>query len=77
MSKAALRRARLTRDHELKIIGQMFDLLALLPPDRRKWTLEYLEYRLPKMPVIAEIENPEEEQPPLAFVRSSVADGTT
>ncbi len=56
MSKAS--RGRLTHDNELKLIGQLFDLLALLPPDRREWALQYLTSRVHDMPVLARIECP-------------------
>jgi hypothetical protein len=72
MSKAA--RGRLTHDNELKLIGQLFDLVALLHPTRRQWALEYLTSRLDDMPVLARIEAPADDDPVL-FVRSATGTG--
>jgi hypothetical protein len=70
MSKAA--RGRLTHDNELKLIGELFDLLALLKPDRREWALQYLTSRVHDMPVLAQVEVADE---PALFVRSATGTG--
>lgn len=72
MSKAP--RGRLTHDSELKLIGQLFDVLALLPPDRREWALQYLTSRVHDMPVLAQVA-PRPDDDPVLFVRSATGTG--
>jgi hypothetical protein len=65
MSKAAQRGA-LTRDNELIVISRGFDLIATLAPDRRRFVVEYWLSRLEALPVIAQVEDPvEDDEPPM------------
>ena len=57
--------AKLTRDHELLVIGKVFDLVATLHPERREFVVDYVKGRLGDMPVIAQVDA--EEEHPLMF----------
>lgn len=61
--------AKLTRDHELLVIGKVFDLIATLHPERREFVVDYVRGRLGDMPVIGKVEGNAkgEEEGPLMF----------
>lgn len=51
--------AKLVADHEMIVLGRIFDLLATLQPPRRKAVFDYIGQRLDDMPVLAQVEAPE------------------
>lgn len=66
MSKPAPMRGKLTHDHELLVISRVFDLIATLHQDRRQFVIDYVKTRLADMPVIAQVEAPDDEtEPPM------------
>jgi hypothetical protein len=61
-------RGKLTHDHELLVMSRGFDLLATLPPDRRRFVAEYWVSRIDDLPVIAQVEAPaddDDDEPPM------------
>ena len=65
MSKAPATRGKLTHDHELLVISRVFDLIATLHQDRREFVVEYVKARVRDMPVLAQVDPPETEEPPM------------
>lgn len=65
MSTKPATRGKLTHDHELLVISRVFDMIATLHHDRREFVVDYVRSRLGDMPVIAQVDQPEEEEPPM------------
>lgn len=58
-------KGKIIQDHEMVVMGRIFDLLATLKPDRRGKVFEYIGLRLDDMPVIAQVEQPAPEPVPM------------
>ncbi len=75
MSKAATR-GTLIRDHELRTISRIFDLLTTLAPPRREFVVDYVRSRLVDLPVAAQVDetaDDAEDDPPVVSRLSGAA----
>jgi hypothetical protein len=57
MSKTPAKRK--VADHEMAVMGRIYDLLATLHPPRRRAVYEFIGQRLDDLPVIAQVDAPE------------------